>query len=874
MLEEGDREPSTASDDDPLLRAVARAPSAPLPEAGDDADPLRVAHFKIDGRLGAGGMGVVYRAHDESLRREVAVKLLPPVSASDPERRQRFLREARVAASLVHPNVAVVYQVGEADGRVYIAMEIVEGKTLRARLAGGALPTATARDFALQIAQGLAVAHAKGIVHRDLKPENVMVTKDGVVKLLDFGLAKSGCAHDSDSELAQADTETQLTREGHVLGSSAYMSPEQALGVSVDARSDVFSFGIVLYEMICGRRPFQGRTIGEMRAAIAREAPLPTERWVDPGLARIVTRCLERRAQDRYADAGEVLRELSGVVTTADAARTAAPQAPKPSRMRWVAWGGALAIALAVAGIGRTAMRGNGAAAPPPTPSAAAVSASDVADADQEIDDGANPSSNPEAQKLYRAALLAELRMSCESGDLLLKRATDADPSFAAALLRLSIVGLSDRLPYLQRAAALEGALSARDKILLSVIEPTLGGGDRVVATALAEKELAKHPKDVWMWQARISLEDDATTGTLPVMDRAAAANPGWMLLLGWKANVLIEQGDLARARETADGCLAKAPRAPECLWARVNVDEEQGACHDAESEARRWLFLQPESQRARDVFTDALASNGADIAAIREAIGTPGATDMDRRDGPYKLPFFTGDFAELGRLAARAEEEIRSDVWETAHFDHANFGIIAHLESGDPKGAARIAKAFLDHGVAWGASSDARISEGFMLDALEAGGGIAHAAASARRAAILAEQLGKKRSPKDALYWAYGRPMTPVEANEELAAFERLGVTLGADLDFFDMAALSDLGERGRPVLEAQARACHLFTATRRTLLAHLALGRLDDAAGNKGSACSHYATVVAHWGHAKPRSVMADEARARAAKLGCGAP
>jgi len=189
---------------------------------------------------------------------------------------QRFLREARAAASLVHPNVAVVYQVGEAEGRVYIAMELVEGTTLRGQLKPAGLPPTVTRRLALQMAQGLSAAHAKGVVHRDLKPENVMVTGAGVVKLLDFGLAKSGWALDSNSALARADTEAQLTREGDVLGSSAYMSPEQVLGMAVDARSDVFALGMVLYEMLAGGRPFAGATLGELLAVLggsSRDAP-------------------------------------------------------------------------------------------------------------------------------------------------------------------------------------------------------------------------------------------------------------------------------------------------------------------------------------------------------------------------------------------------------------------------------------------------------------------------------------------------------------------------------------------------------------------------------------------------------------------------
>ena len=354
---------SRASEDEgeDFLRAVAASPSR-APDSTRGEAPTRLAHFRIVGRLGSGGMGVVYRAHDETLQRDVALKVLPSISARDPERRKRFLREARVAASLVHPNVAVVYQVGEAEGRVYIAMELVDGTTLRSRLSGGALLAATAREWAVQMAQGLAAAHAKGIVHRDLKPENVMVTPTNVAKLLDFGLAKSGWATDSESELGTADTEAQITREGEILGSSAYMSPEQALGLALDARSDVFSFGIVLYEMLCGRRPFGGKTPGEVRAAIARDEPLAPDPDVDAELGQVAMRCLAKKVDERFVDAGAVLGALAPQVPTNDLERsgrassavsrsTHAPPRPRRSvRARTMALG-LLGVALVGGGV-------------------------------------------------------------------------------------------------------------------------------------------------------------------------------------------------------------------------------------------------------------------------------------------------------------------------------------------------------------------------------------------------------------------------------------------------------------------------------------------------------------------------------------------
>jgi serine/threonine protein kinase len=312
----------TSPTDDTFLRAVGRAPSRPVEAA---VDPVQVAHFRILRRLGRGGMGVVFEAYDEQLERNVALKLLPGAHAENPERRQRFLREARAAASVVHPNVAGAYQVGDDDGRVYIAMELVEGTTLRRRLDGGSLPVATAKELALQIARGLAAAHAKGIVHRDLKPENVMVTRGGVVKLVDFGLAKATWSLETDTEVGSADTETQITRAGAVLGSTAYMSPEQVFGLPVDARTDVFSFGIVFYQMLTRALPFVGESPGAIRAAIACVEPLALRervRGLDPGLEAIVTRCLEKKPSDRFTDARAI----------AEAFVTGAPVARGPRR--------------------------------------------------------------------------------------------------------------------------------------------------------------------------------------------------------------------------------------------------------------------------------------------------------------------------------------------------------------------------------------------------------------------------------------------------------------------------------------------------------------------------------------------------------------
>ena len=227
----------------------------------------RLGHYEILGPIGAGGMGEVYRARDEKLKRNVAIKVLPPSFTQDEERLRRFEQEAQTAGGLNHPNITAVYELGEHEGSPYIVQELLEGETLRSRLAGGALPVRKATDYAIQVARGLAAAHEKGIVHRDLKPENVMVSKDGFVKILDFGLAKLA-EPESGGMLAMPTLAKPQTTAGTVLGTVAYMSPEQASGEAMDFRSDQFSLGSMLYEITTGQKAFQRKTSAETMSAI------------------------------------------------------------------------------------------------------------------------------------------------------------------------------------------------------------------------------------------------------------------------------------------------------------------------------------------------------------------------------------------------------------------------------------------------------------------------------------------------------------------------------------------------------------------------------------------------------------------------------
>jgi len=400
----------------------------------------RLGPYEIEARLGAGGMGEVYRARDTRLGRDVAIKVLPPELAEDPGRLHRFEQEAKATAALAHPNVLALYDVGTHHGKPYLVEELLEGETLRARLRAGPLTPRKATEIAIAIAHGLAAAHAKGIVHRDLKPENVFLTRDGGVKILDFGLAKLAEPQTA-AELATASTVDRETRTGAVLGTLGYLSPEQARGQTVDARSDLFAFGCLLHEMLAGERPFQGHTPLDLVSSLLRDDPPELPASVPAPLANLVVRCLEKQPEDRPSSAHDLALWLAGL-----AAPSPSPGKTPPSRVvgrpsRKLVLGGLSPVLLAlVGGLYLAAVRPWRTDTEPATPSIRSIAVLPLDNL------SGNPEDEPFADAMTEALILELARI----------------PGFEKVISRTSVMGYKSTrrpLPEIGRELAVEGVL-------------------------------------------------------------------------------------------------------------------------------------------------------------------------------------------------------------------------------------------------------------------------------------------------------------------------------------------------------------------------------------------------------------------------------
>jgi len=857
----------------------------------------RIAHFVVVEKIGEGGMGVVYKANDQQLGRTVALKVLPPEYVGDAERKRRFAREARAAAAITHPNIAAVYEVGDADGVTYIAMELIAGSTLREHIARR-LDVREAVRVALAIARALTKAHAKGIVHRDLKPDNVMISEDGEVKVLDFGLAKL----DTRALIEEQDT---VTMEGHVMGTFGYMSPEQATAGSVDARTDIFALGVMLFEMLTGERPFHGKRPLDVLVALSTTGPPAASARnpdVPPELDQLIGRCLAKEPADRLT-ADELRTELDAMLAIGAPAAAASSRRLLPSKDSLPSgigstilskdearrpprrWPVPVAIGLLAAG-GAVAWMTTHPAAPPAGAATATASAA------------AEEGSARAAFERGRARMWkGQWRAGCQQ----VATASDREPAFADAALLVAFcrarVNANSGRPYYDRAARARTDLAAPEAAVLDALEAVYrrypvdwdeyrrkleGASQRFPASPLVRFADAN------------ASAPEAFEQAIRGMDAVIALDAGFARPLSLKAEYLTYMGKLDDARAVTATCLDRFPDATDCLAERGELDRLRGDARAMEMDARRAMMTNPDEPRFYDTLANAMLAGGASVATLEEVLRQkrsrlPAETRAQEEltDG-IRCALVAGDFERADRDARALDEGLAGDARMRVHAWPALVRVHALREMDRTKDAAPVARAFLAKRDAWepelkaddwAMANDPTAS---MLSVLLDAGVMDRPELERERAAwILRWEERAEVTSKPFLWfhaWAAGATTAEL-ANAALDARPRYEPLPPHAFETLAPAAVGHvylLGGRTDDALAALREATTLvsgFSFPVEQTRAFFDLGQALERANDPKQACVAYAHVVSRWGNAQPRSVTADAARKRMTALRCPA-
>ena len=866
----------------------------------------RVGPYRLVGKLGAGGMGVVYRAVDDRSGQEVALKLLLPEHVGDEQRKKRFLRETSITRALDHPGIARLHDAGEVDGEVFLAMELASGETLARALeaAGDGLAIARAVSLARSVAVAVAHAHDKGIVHRDLKPSNLIAESRDAdqVRVLDFGLAKLRESANPAALLYGAETETSVTQEGRILGTPSYMAPEQALGREVGFRADVFSLGVLLYEMLTGVRPFVGASSMEILVSVTRDVPRPPRELraaIPAPLSALVERCLAKRPEERptMAELAGDLASPEMLAPTRDDAKARSPVSRRSrsfARPRVV-----LAAFVSTALVGGVAFLV--AHRRPPSSSAAL----DAGPAVVRLLDLPMPASTS-------AAALAELRSSRvdeSEGDIdaeliKLEHAVKLDPDLATAHLALAahLAFLEGNRAHAEFAEAtkLRHLLTSRERELLDAYRPLFQSEPPAVAASLDRLRALsdRRPGDVPLLGALASaygamgkFDEDAAT-----IRRELTLDPHYGAGLSELAQTQAYLGRPAEAYATVERCLSIFPTASWCIWVREFLDSMDGKCAANEADARRRIAADPTIPDGYKALLYAVAAEGKPDALADEALTQTIQRVADPAERArlglrftLRLAALRGDFAgaivHAGEL--RAEVASRTDVAE--HADAAYQSALLEEEVGHPEVAGRLAREYLDRREVW-ADDPMPHDYSMATDRTSLLASLAfhdHAIDAARYTAILGAYQqswsAKLQGDYHAFAWVYGyaQPVqTAAEAQEALAALPAFGAVppwipngdvprLGVGRTFW----LAGRDAEGARYIAAAAHGCDAITHPVGWVRANGWLGDVRAKEGDVAAACEAYQVVLAHWGHARPRSVTADHARERSRALGCPA-
>ncbi len=911
--------------------------------AGDRFD-----RYVIEELLGEGGMAQVYRARDPRLHRRVALKILRKSTDGAPETSGRatdlVLREARASAALDHPNAVAVFDVGEAQELLFIAMELVNGKSLRTFVSDASVPWDIKLRWMVDAARALGAAHDKGLVHRDVKPENIMVRDDGVVKVLDFGIAKRTIV--DVSLVGTADEAFTQSIAGGILGTPWYLSPEHLRGEVVDGRADQFSWAVATYELLTGKLPWPKGVDGfQLVLAILNAYPEKPSAHV-PNLPSIadaaLMKALAKIPSQRFDAMESVVTALEGLcspsrrswadvqtvaTTKTDPAPAMTPLAPvalgasgaqitdgsatlsntgpaprsslaRPAAVVVTAMACAAVVGLLSARLARTT--GDDAGAPVPASPVASASAS------------ARPtpltalppprSTVPEALTAY-----ASFRQSFRDADWAsavkaLETAVERDPTLAAAHLRLAFMrSLEADKEGLVRssfhaATRNRANLDERDMALLDALEPYLqrDPSDPLEAERRLEAVSERWPQDAEIAYVLGSVRYDRgdLAAAVDAFEAATAIDPGFAQAQSARGGCLAYLGRWDDAQTALEAALRQSPTATEALWYEAEIDEQQGKCADEEAKARAWLARDPDDAFAYEWLASALAAEGRPADTVLTALEQKWLRmDPDERAKRQavdraNLAMMVGDFAGAEVQLHTVESLMAAEPGAQAHAEAQVMLVRVAEETGRSDIARDVAAAYLARKDAW--APPHRVDDGAilldpvpaMLGALVRAGAISPAQQAAQRADWMRAWRSKISAPYLGHLWVQAWAVPAQSHDDGVAAIEALADLGGPPAFAPTLPAQSHVGRvyllAGRvddalPLLKAGAATCTLLGESIANTRGWRDLGVALETRGDHSGACKAYGVVLARWGHAKPRSLTADDARARSHALGC---
>lgn len=857
----------------------------------------RIEHYVVERRLGEGGMGAVYRAKDTKLERIVALKVLELADAPHEvlaDYVARLRREALAAASMSHPAIVSIYDVGEAPGLVFYAMEYVEGRALRDFVGRSEVSWTERLRWLVDIARALEAAHLTGLVHRDIKPENVMIRADGLVKVLDFGIARKTRAEQGDQAL--------ITKRGEILGTPAYMSPEQLGGGEPEAASDQFSWGILAYELLCGERPW--RATGNLLAlvtAMVQETPVHlSERApeIPRAVADVVMRAINRATTERHESLGSIAKQLEpfasqtavladritfttlphevphdafAATTRVPTVRSEPPQTPaaaQPKAQRWPFRGGRYAIGGALLMLAATLVYRN---------------------RDVKKPAAAQVCGNERAEKSYRSGLQL-FHDGAESGAVdAFRRAAKEDPDCAAAHLRaallLSIDNRAAATEHHLRAFESRDRLTPRDLAILDAAEVLVSAKpDLSEYQTRILRTLRKYPSDAELYaelgRARTLTFDyeaarDAFAKSVQLDATFAPAYAG-------RARAYFLLGDPKRAIADYGQCLDHSPVAALCVAGRQTVLDRTGACAQAKEDAEQWTHMDAQSAEAQSALAGALFATGAPRASVDEVLKREWplrASKNHELEDRAMLSIYDGDFIGAERTLQAWEKALPASADRIEHATPLLALSELYLETGDAIQAARWAKNYLDRSAAWPLGPDATDPTPRFLRILQATGHITPIEYDERRRVWLRQEeemdVRHERERQAGERWAFlyaegaSTAKEARDALEVLPRFAPLPVATRRSPEFLLSAgrAHARAGKPGdaRGFLAPLVEGCMPLSAPFAYLRGAYEYGTVLEALGEVAGARKWYGVVLAHWKNAKPRSLTAQNSASR---------